>query len=242
MVNMILAPDSNARAEERGTEPQVHHIPTGFSDRFALGFTKLLRFTADTFFAKRYGHRAIVLETVAAVPGMVGAMFTHLTCLRRMKDDDGWIRTLMEEAENERMHLMTFIEIAKPTLFERLVILLAQWVFLALFSVLYLVSSRTAHRVVGYFEEEAVISYTLYLQEIDEGRSPNVPAPEIAKHYWKMAADATLRDVVLLVRADEAHHRDVNHGFASKLDGRPLDPAFVTAPYPPHANDIRLTA
>ena len=118
----------------------------------------------------------------------------------------------------------------------------AQWVFLALFSVLYLVSSRTAHRVVGYFEEEAVISYTLYLQEIDEGRSPNVPAPEIAKHYWKMAADATLRDVVLLVRADEAHHRDVNHGVASKLDGRPLDPAFVTAPYPPHANDIRLTA
>jgi len=53
----------------------------------------------------------------------------------------------MEEAENERMHLMTFIEIAQPTLFERLVILLAQWVFLVLYSILYLVSSRTAHRV-----------------------------------------------------------------------------------------------
>jgi len=241
MVNTILAPDHKARAEERNAEPQVHHLPVGFSDRFALGVTKLLRFTADTFFAKRYGHRAIVLETVAAVPGMVGAMFTHLTCLRRMKDDEGWIRTLMEEAENERMHLMTFIEIAKPTLFERLVILLAQWIFLAVFSLLYLVSSRTAHRVVGYFEEEAVISYTLYLQEIDEGRSANVPAPAIAKHYWKMPTDATLRDVVLLVRADEAHHRDVNHGFAAKLGGEPGEPA-PTAPYPPHANDIRLTA
>ncbi|MEO6152346.1 MAG: alternative oxidase, partial [Croceibacterium sp.] len=153
MVNSILAPARAALAEERNATPEVHHAPSGFSDRFALGFTKLLRFTADTFFAKRYGHRAIVLETVAAVPGMVGAMFTHLTCLRRMKDDEGWIRTLMEEAENERMHLMTFIEIAKPTLFERLVILLAQWVFLALFSILYLLSSRTAHRVVGYFEE-----------------------------------------------------------------------------------------
>ena len=70
-----------------------------------------------------------MLETVAAVPGMVGATLTHLHCLRRMCDDNGWIRTLMDEAENERMHLMTFIEIAKPTLFERLVILGAQWVF-----------------------------------------------------------------------------------------------------------------
>ncbi len=161
MVNRLLAPDQRALDEEAAAEPAVHHQPAGFSDRFALAFTKLLRFCADTFFAKRYGHRAIVLETVAAVPGMVGAMFTHLTCLRRMKDDEGWIRTLLEEAENERMHLMTFIEIAKPTLFERLVILLAQWTFLALFSILYLFSSRTAHRVVGYFEEEAVTSYTL---------------------------------------------------------------------------------
>ncbi len=241
MSNTILTPEPDAVDEERDSLPLVHHQPSGFSDRFALGFTKLLRFCADTFFAKRYGHRAVVLETVAAVPGMVGAMFTHLSCLRRMKDDEGWIRTLLEEAENERMHLMTFIEIAKPTLFERLVILLAQWVFLVMFSLLYLVSPRTAHRVVGYFEEEAVISYTLYLKEIDEGRSANVPAPAIAKHYWKMPADATLRDVVLLVRADEAHHRDVNHGFASKLEGRAVDHALV-APYPPHADEIRLNA
>ncbi len=237
MVNKILVPDAAALAEEHDAEPAVHHEPTGFSDRFALGFTKLLRFCADTFFAKRYGHRAIVLETVAAVPGMVGAMFTHLSCLRRMKDDDGWIRTLLEEAENERMHLMTFIEIAKPTLFERLVILMAQWVFLALFSLLYLVSSKTAHRVVGYFEEEAVISYTLYLKEIDEGRSPNVAAPKIAIDYWKMPADATLRDVVLVVRADEAHHRDVNHGFASTLGGGAKEMAVI-APYPEHAATV----
>ena len=234
-----------ARAEDQNAEPDAHHathhIPGGFSDRFALGFTKLLRICADTFFAKRYGHRAIVLETVAAVPGMVGATITHLQSLRRMVDDDGWIRTLMEEAENERMHLMTFVEIAKPTAFERLVVLLAQWIFYVGFFLLYLVSSRTAHRFVGYFEEEAVLSYTLYLKEIDEGRSPNVPAPAIAKHYWKLSDDATLRDVVLVVRADEAHHRDINHGFASKLAGEPADHEHA-APYPQHADKIRLDA
>ena len=238
MVNSILSPDLQALAEEHKAQPVIHHVPHGFSDRFALGFTKLLRFSADTFFAKRYGHRAIVLETVAAVPGMVGATIQHLTCLRRMKDDDGWIRTLMEEAENERMHLMTFIEVAKPTYFERLVIQLAQGIFYIIFFLLYLVSSRTAHRLVGYFEEEAVISYSLYLKEIDEGRSPNVPAPAIAIHYWKLPADATLRDVVVVVRADEAHHRDVNHGFASSLNGEAVD-RTLSAPYPDHAAELQ---
>jgi ubiquinol oxidase len=219
----------------------VHHAPSGASDRIAYGFTKTLRFCADTFFAKRYGHRAIVLETVAAVPGMVGATINHLKCLRRMCDDKGWIRTLMDEAENERMHLMTFVEVARPTLFERLVILGVQWVFYLAFFGLYLISAKTAHRVVGYFEEEAVLSYTLYLKEIDEGRSGNVPAPEIAKRYWGLPDSATLRDVVLVVRADEAHHRDVNHGFANELAGFPVDEVKI-APSPYHESGTRIAA
>jgi ubiquinol oxidase len=138
------------------------------------------------------------------------------------------------------MHLMTFVQVAQPNLFERLVILAVQWVFYLAFFALYLVSARTAHRIVGYFEEEAVISYTLYLKEIDEGRSPNVPAPAIARQYWKLPDDATLRDVVLVVRADEAHHRDVNHGFANELAG--VAPVAAKAPYPEHETEIRLAA
>ncbi|MBS0295392.1 MAG: alternative oxidase [Proteobacteria bacterium] len=209
----------------------VHHQPKGMSDRVAYGFVKVLRFCADTFFAKRYGHRAVVLETVAAVPGMVGATLNHLKCLRRMCDDRGWIKTLMDEAENERMHLMTFIEVAKPTLFERFVVVAAQWAFYMFFFGLYVLSPKTAHRVVGYFEEEAVISYTHYLAEIDEGRSANVAAPEIAKRYWNLPDTATLRDVVEVVRADEAHHRDVNHGYANELNGLPV---VTPAQCPPH--------
>jgi ubiquinol oxidase len=197
----------------------VHHRPRDVSDRIAYGFVKTLRFFADTFFAKRYGHRAIVLETVAAVPGMVGATLTHLKCLRRMCADRGWIKTLLDEAENERMHLMTFIEIAKPNRLERLLVLLVQGGFYNAFFLLYLLSPKTAHRVVGYFEEEAVISYTHYLAEIEAGRQANVAAPPIALDYWKLPAGATLRDLVIEVRADEANHRDVNHGFADELAG-----------------------
>jgi len=198
----------------------VHHTPVDFPDRIALRITRVLRFFADTFFARRYGHRAVVLETVAAVPGMVGGMLRHMRSLRRLEDDGGWIHTLLAEAENERMHLMTFIEIARPTLFERLLILTAQGLFFTGFFILYVISSRTAHRLVGYFEEEAVYSYSEYLEEIDAGTLENPPAPRIAIDYWQLPEDARLRDVVLAVRADEAEHRDVNHGFANNLAGR----------------------
>jgi ubiquinol oxidase len=211
---------TDARAESAAAD-SAHRAPADAADRFALGVTRALRFVADRFFAKRYGHRAVVLETVAAVPGMVGAMATHLRCLRRLEDDEGWIRRLMDEAENERMHLMTFVEIARPSRLERWLILVAQWLFWLGFFVLVLVSPRTAHRLVGYFEEEAVLSYTLYLAEIEAGRTADVPAPAIAKRYWQLADEATLRDVVRAVRADEAGHRDVNHARADELAGRP---------------------
>ena len=228
----------NSSMQRSRVDLSVHHKARGFSDRFAYGFTKLLRFFADTFFARRYGNRAVVLETVAAVPGMVGATLTHLKCLRRMCDDDGWIRVLLEEAENERMHLMTFIHVVRPSLFERLIVVTVQWIFYVGFFLLYLVSSRTAHRVVGYFEEEAVISYTHYLREFEEGRVENVPAPAIAIHYWKLPADATLLDVVRIIQADEAHHRDVNHAMSDKLSGLVVNEAAI-APYPVHANELR---
>lgn len=197
-----------------------HHIPADFSDRFAFGLVKTMRLVAAAFFAKRYGHRAVVLETVAAVPGMVGGMLQHLKCLRRMSEDRGWIRTLLDEAENERMHLMTFIEIAKPTMLERLLVLLVQGAFFNVFFLLYLFSPKTAHRIVGYFEEEAVVSYTQYLAAIDAGHHTNVPAPQIAIDYWRLAPNAHLREVVVAVRADEENHRDVNHGVANELTGK----------------------
>lgn len=203
----------------------VHVKPVTLSDKIAFAFVKFLRFFADTFFSKRYGHRAVVLETVAAVPGMVGGLLLHLTALRKMRDDEGWIRTLLDEAENERMHLMTFIEIAQPNRFERLLIMVVQLLFYNAYFFLYLLAPRTAHRVVGYFEEEAVISYTAYLNEVEAGRHENVPAPQIAIDYWQLPKNAKLTDVIIAVRADEAEHRDVNHGFVDIMEEKRAEKA-----------------
>ncbi|XP_057493747.1 ubiquinol oxidase 2, mitochondrial-like isoform X2 [Actinidia eriantha] len=167
-------------------------------------------------FMRRYGCRAMMLETVAAVPGMVGGMLLHLRSLRKFQQSGGWIKALLEEAENERMHLMTMVELVQPVWYERLLVLTVQGVFFNGFFVLYLVSPKLAHRIVGYLEEEAIHSYTEYLKDIDNGQIENVPAPAISIDYWRLPKDATLKDVITVIRADEAHHRDVNH-FASDI-------------------------
>ncbi len=215
-------PDIGEKAHSQASPPPdsphgPHFAVQNFGDRMALGCVKLLRMFADVFFAGRYGHRVVVLETVAGVPGMVGGTLQHLRALRRIENDQGWIRTLLDEAENERMHLMTFIEVARPTWFERQLIVVVQAIFYNLYFLVYLVSTRTAHRFVGYLEEEAVFSYTEYLAGVDDGTYRNVPAPGIAIDYWKLPPDARLREVIVAVRADEARHRDVNHEFANAL-------------------------
>ncbi|GJY69033.1 ubiquinol oxidase, mitochondrial-like protein [Tanacetum coccineum] len=193
-----------------------HHVPKNFTDKFAYRTVKLLRIPTDVFFRRRYGCRAMMLETVAAVPGMVGGMLLHLRSLRKFQQSGGWIKALLEEAENERMHLMTMVELVKPKWYERLLVLAVQGVFFNAFFVIYMTSPKLAHRIVGYLEEEAVHSYTEFLKDIESGAIENVAAPAIAIDYWRLPKDSTLKDVITVIRADEAHHRDVNH-FASDI-------------------------
>ncbi|KAG9133408.1 hypothetical protein Leryth_013225 [Lithospermum erythrorhizon] len=206
-----------------------HHVPETFLDKLAYYTVKSLRWPTDVFFQRRYGCRAMMLETVAAVPGMVGGMLLHCKSLRRFEHSGGWIKTLLEEAENERMHLMTFMEVAKPRWYERALVITVQGVFFNAYFLAYLVSPKLAHRVVGYLEEEAIHSYTEFLKELDNGNIKNVQAPAIAIDYWQLPKDATLRDVVVVVRADEAHHRDVNH-FASDIHYQGLQLKDAAAP------------
>tara|TARA_B000000565_G_C23698219_1_gene344721 strand:- start:104 stop:748 length:645 start_codon:yes stop_codon:yes gene_type:complete len=189
--------------------------PKNFSDFFALSMTKFFRLIADTFFAKRYGHRAVVLETIAGVPGMVAGMLIHLRSLRSMQTGYGeQIREMLAEAENERMHLMFFIEIAKPNAFERILVIAAQGVFMTFYLFMYIFFPKTSHRMIGYFEDEAVKSYTEYLNLVESGKVINIRAPKIAIDYYNLHKDAQLSDLITCVRADEMHHADVNHSYA----------------------------
>ena len=183
--------------------------------------TKFFRFVADTFFAKRYGHRAVVLETIAGVPGMVAGMLIHLKSLRKMQTGYGsQIREMLAEAENERMHLMFFIEIAKPNILERFLVIAAQAIFMAFYIFMYIFFPKTSHRMIGYFEDEAVKSYTEYLNLVKSGKVLNIRAPQLAIDYYNLKKDARLSDLIISVRADEMHHAEVNHKYADNLKNK----------------------
>ncbi|CAN7024775.1 unnamed protein product [Brassica oleracea var. botrytis] len=214
-----------------------HHVPENMADKIAYVIVQILHhFTFKSSYKtllfcpqRRYGCRAMMLETVAAVPGMVGGMILHLKSIRRFEHSGGWIKALLEEAENERMHLMTMMELVKPKWYERLLVILVQGVFFSSFFTCYVVSPRLAHRIVRYLEEEAIHSYTEFLKDIDDGKIENVKAPAIAIDYWRLPEDATLKDVVTVIRADEAHHRDVNH-FASDIRNQGKELREAAAP------------
>lgn len=196
-----------------------HHTPKDIRDKIAKCVVHLMAESADFLFRERYGHRAIVLETIAAVPGLIGGFFQHLKSLRFIRDDHHWIKTLLSEAENERMHLLIYSEVAQPTRFERFLIMIIQLLFSIVYSVLYLISPKTAHRVVGYFEEEAIHSYEHYLTLVQNGTQDNIPATSLAKSYWNLMDDALLSDMIEATIIDEMAHRDVNHAFAEDTYG-----------------------
>jgi hypothetical protein len=212
--------------EEVQTVQITHKEPEGFVDRMAFRSVKLLRGTYDLisgFNTKErtelmWLNRLALLETVAGVPGMVAAMVRHLHSLRKLRRDHGWIHTLLEEAENERMHLMTVLQLKKPSWMFRMMVLFTQGVFVNGFSLAYLLSPHFCHRFVGYLEEEAVVTYSKLLKDMDSGPMKHwntTPAPEVAISYWHLLPDATMKDVILAIRADEAHHRVVNHTLGS---------------------------
>lgn len=227
-----------------------------WSDRVALLFVRTLRLGLDiaTGYKKEAGHmtarqymiRNVFLESVAGVPGMVAGMLRHLHSMRRMKRDNGWIETLLEESFNERMHLLTFLKMAEPGWFMKLAVLGAQGVFFNAFFAAYLVSPRTAHRFVGFLEEEAVITYTRELEDLDAGRLPEwekMPAPDIAISYWNMPeGNRTMRDLLLYIRADESKHREVNHTLANldqREDPNPYSSKYKSDELPHPVKDLR---
>ena len=117
-------------------------------------------------------NRMVFLETVAGVPGMIGGMARHLRSLRTLENDHGWIHHLLQEAENERMHLFIFLSIKNPGIFMRGSIAVTQLGFYNLYFFMYLLSPKFAHRFVGYLEEEAVHTYTKAIESYDAGRLP----------------------------------------------------------------------
>jgi Alternative oxidase len=214
----------------------THTPPQNLRDRLALQAVKVVRFFFDTATGWNQGdltkskilHRVIYLETIAAVPGMVAAIVRHFKSLRTMTRDGGMMQMFLDEANNERMHLLTFVKMQNPSTLFRAAVICGQFGFGSLFLAAYIVAPKFCHRFVGYIEEEACSTYTKIIDKIEKAPDSHELAawrteiaPGIARAYWKLGETGSVLDVMYAVRADEAEHRDVNHICTELKDGDP---------------------
>ncbi|KAK4161513.1 mitochondrial alternative oxidase [Cladorrhinum sp. PSN259] len=238
-----------------------HRTPRNLSDKFAYALIRICKWGMDflsgmppetpafrpgdekallaarqrTMTESQWLVRFIFLESLAGIPGLVAGSLRHLSSIRRFAPDQGWIKTLLEESYNERMHLLTFLTMYKPGFIMRAMVFAAQGVFYNTLFITYLISPKFVHRFVGYLEEEAVHTYSRCLRELDMGLLPrwtedkDFKIPEVAVMYWGMKeGNRGMRDLVLYIRADEASHRGVNHTLGN-LDQETDPNPFVDA-------------
>jgi len=168
---------------------------------------------------------------------MVAAGIRHFRSLRTLHRDHGWIHTLLEEAENERMHLLVCLKMFNVGWFTRSMVVVAQYTVVGFLTLTYVIQPKALHRFVGYLEETASQTYYDLVKACETPGThlhrdwSHLKAPVIAKNYWNLSDDATWVDVLRNLFADETNHRDVNHTFASMKNDDPNP--FVTK----HLND-----
>jgi hypothetical protein len=237
------SPIVSLMANQVWSEKEIHerldnlytHQPQTLGDRIAHGvmhglyksFNALTGFKQSHTPVKAVQWRLIVLESFAGVPGFMAAMFRHFRSLRTLQRDHGWIHTLLEEAENERMHLLICMKMFDASFVTRAMVVGAQVTMTPLLALVYLVHPRVVHRFVGYLEETACHTYANIIQQIETPGTPlhkewsQLSAPQLAKTYYKLHDKAMWVDCLKCMLADESNHRDVNHTFATMASDDP---------------------
>lgn len=158
------------------------HTPVTLSDKIAHGFMHHVLYNGFNFItgykkdnptAKSIEWRLIILESIAGVPGFVAAGFRHFYSIRTLKRDHGWIYTLLEEAENERMHLLTCLQMFSASRLTRFLCVAAQTTMVPLLCAIYVVNPKMMHRFVGYLEQTACATYYNIIENMEKpGMSP----------------------------------------------------------------------
>jgi hypothetical protein len=204
------------------------HVPETYWDKAMNGmvyiayhsFNALTGYKPENTPVRAVEWRLIVLESVAGVPPFVAAGFRHFRSLRTLQRDHGWIQTCLEEAENERMHLLVCLRMFNAGWVTRTLVIAAQTVVTPLIFTLYMIKPKACHRFVGYLEETACITYANIIRQCETPGTPlheewnHLKAPKIAINYWRLSPEASWVDTLKCMFADESNHRDVNHTFA----------------------------
>ena len=132
------------------------HVMRGTMNVLYHGFNFVTGYDARDPTPESVAWRLIILESFAGVPGFVAAGFRHFYSLRELKRDHGSIFTFLEEAENERMHLLVCMKMFEAGPATKALVHAAQLGMTPLLAGVYLVHPPAMHRFVGFLEETAV--------------------------------------------------------------------------------------
>lgn len=136
-------------------------------------------------------NKTIMLETLAMTPLFAASIVRYWRSLGGLRQDKGWVHALLDDSENERMHLTNWMMVKRPNLMMRAFVLAQQAFYVPMFMFGYTFTPKMAYRAIGYIEEVGLTHYRLLLREIEREGSPVhswnfIPAPQVSREYWNM--------------------------------------------------------
>lgn len=202
-----------------------HYKPKGVADWIAYGmlnsiirvFDVLSGFRPGKMNERGWNRHFLFMESISGVPRVTAAFIRHWKSIFYSKHDSGAYHHLIEEEENERMHLFFWTQLGHAGSLVKSAIILYQFFFVFFYGTMYALSPKVGHRFLGYLEENIIRSYTLLLDDIDAGRLPlwkDMQPPKVMLEYYELPETSRIRDLVIEIRADEALHREVHHHLA----------------------------
>lgn len=192
------------------------HHPHTLGDYFSRAIVLVVFRLARMIFRDRYAQHALVLEAVLA--SMLTAIAAHAqyAALRNFRADREHIEELLGEASTEHLHVLVLKRVTTVEWYGKAAIWKMQFIYIPLFRLIYCLAPSFAHRLVAYTEERLAGIYADWLLHLLGGALENMPAPVVAIKYWELPEEATLIELLNVLIADTAKHRDRNHRIADK--------------------------
>ncbi|PRW56732.1 mechanosensitive ion channel [Chlorella sorokiniana] len=148
----------------------------------------------------------------------------HFRSLVRNASDNGWVHTLAAEVDCMRAQYAIWASLSPPTLPER--------IFDLLLTMNLLTQARHYAASCTWWRRRSFTLATVLNMLARPGRLPaweRAKAPGPARAFYALPPDASFKDVVRRMMADEASARAINHQLAGLAPGRPTD-ARAAAP------------
>ncbi|EIE21327.1 hypothetical protein COCSUDRAFT_48069 [Coccomyxa subellipsoidea C-169] len=174
----------------------------------AHGPAWLFRIPRDTVWFRR----VLLLECLSPVPGTVASIVAHVRALATLRGPGSFVESYQRESGNAHAHLLTLLQL-RPSLSLRALVLLSQAAFALPYAAAYAVAPRACHAFVCHLSGLTGEAISGALRDLDSGSIPSwqrLPAPESAAAYWGLPEGATMRTVLLVVRADMVARSAIN--------------------------------